>query len=224
MHDLKNKMKLKASEVVNCDDTESKEHDDPKGPDVGYDEIEDDNDDSICNDVDDDPNDYVDKVENGDTQRVIGLRILLILSLATSATVMSYFVHKYIATHEEKQFHDKFYNDANKVLEAVGSSLERTLTTLNAIALAYVSHVAISSDSNDANTTWPFVTLPNFALHASKLLPLTNGLFVSMHPVVCPSQKAYWEEYSLQNDYWVNETLNLQEVWDRHAIVRSAEK
>lgn len=216
-------MKSEVSGVVDSDnDIKSNERENPIGLDnqnaiAGQDEINEGDDDSFTAIGDDEANDFIIKVENGDTQRVIRLRIILILSLAISATVMSYFVHKYVATHEKNKFHNVFYNDANKVMEAVGNSLERSLTALNAFALAYVSHAATvtayNGNSNDANTTWPFVTLPNFALIASKLLPLTDGVFVSMQPIVCPAQKAQWEEYSLQNDYWVNETLNVQEVW-----------
>jgi hypothetical protein len=216
-------MKSEASEVLVLDFGNANERENPKGLDNhnaidSHDVIDEGDDDIVTTTEDDEANGYINKVENGDTQRVIRLRMLLILSLATSAIVMSCFVHKYIATHEKNKFHNVFYNDANKVMEAVGSSLERSLTTLNAFALAYVSHAATVADyngnRNDANITWPFVTLPNFALLASKLLPLTDGVFVSMQPIVCPSHKAHWEEYSLQNDYWVNETLNLQEVWD----------
>jgi hypothetical protein len=97
---------------------------------------------------------------------------------------------------------------------------------LNAFALAYVSYAADepadhnndyhNDETNVTVSAWPFVTLPNFALHASKLLPLTNGLFVSMLPLVYPSQKQQWEEYASQNDGWVNETLQIQEVWGNY--------
>lgn len=156
-----------------------------------------------------------------DSKCVIRMRVLLAITLIASATIMSLLVHRYITTNETKQFHDKFTNDANKVLEAVGSSLERTMGVLNAISLSFVSFAAnanIEDDSNNNGTVnnWPFVTLPDFALHAAKLLPLTDGVYVSVQPVVYPTQKEQWEEYASQNDQWVNETLDIQEVWDAY--------
>jgi hypothetical protein len=162
-----------------------------------------------------------------DTQRVIRLRLLLILTLIASATILSTLVHRYVTTNEKKHFEDKFSNDADKIFEAVGSSLERTMGVLNAFALAYVSYAADvptdnhnnyyhNDETNVTSSAWPFVTLPNFALHASKLLPLTNGLLVSMLPLIYPSQKQQWEEYASQNDGWVNETLQIQEVWGNY--------
>ena len=165
---------------------------------------------------DDDPPSFENDVTKLDTQRVIRLRMLLIVSVVTSATIMSILVYRYISIGEKKNFEEKFNNDANKVLEAVGSSLERTLGVMNVIALAYVSYAATIADLTNVTSLWPFVTLPNFALHASKLLPLTDGLFVVMGPIVSPSHKTQWEEYASQNDQWVNETLQFQEVWGNY--------
>ena len=166
--------------------------------------------------AEDDPPSYENEATKLDTQRVIRLRMLLIVSVVTSATIMSILVYRYISIGEKKNFEEKFNNDANKVLEAVGSSLERTLGVMNVIALAYVSYAATIADLTNVTSLWPLVTLPNFALHASKLLPLTDGLFIVMGPIVSPSQRTQWEAYASQNDQWVNETLQIQEIWGNY--------
>jgi hypothetical protein len=43
-----------------------------------------------------------------DTQRVIRLRLLLILTLIASATILSTLLHRYVTTNEKKHFEDKF--------------------------------------------------------------------------------------------------------------------
>jgi hypothetical protein len=134
--------------------------------------------------------------------------LLVILILALSAIIIAVVVYLYIRNSEEKQFMAKFQNDANKVLESIGSSFERTLGAMDTMAVILVSN------ANDQKHPWPYVTLPDFALHASKLLPLTDGLFLSVLPIVTPSEKTEWEEYALQKDVWVNESLALQTVWD----------
>lgn len=173
-------------------------------------EDDDDRDETVAND---------DDITKIDTKRLIRLRVLLMFTLVLSATIVSVAVHHYIATNEKKQFKDRFFNDANKLLDAVGSSLERTLGTMNALSIAFVSYASNEatkedSNSNNSTTKWPFVTLPDFAIHASKLLPLTDGVYVSIQPIVYPSQKKDWEEFASQNDQWVNETLKIQEVWN----------
>ena len=182
-----------------------------------------DEDDIVTTAVIDETSDFDDEVAKVENQRVIRLRMLLILTLIVSVIILSFMVHRYIVTKELNQFRDEFKNDAHKVFGSVGGSLQRSLSVMNEFAVAYVSYEATMAErlQNDNATTasatttlWPFVTLPNFALHASKLLPLTDGLFVSMRPVVDPSLKTQWEEYAVQNDDWVNETLQIQNVWD----------
>ena len=141
-------------------------------------------------------------------QRVTCLKLFVIMILVSSAIMIAVIVFLYIRESEEKQFIAKFQNDAHKVLESIGSSFDRTLGTMNAIAVILVSN------AHSQQHPWPFVTLPDYGLHVSKLLPLTNGLFLSVAPIVYPSEKQQWEEYALENDFWVNESLAMQEVWD----------
>jgi hypothetical protein len=74
--------------------------------------------------------------------------------------------------------------------------------------------VSFVSYAHDQGLKWPFVTLPDFALHASKLLPLTDGLYMTIVPIVPPALKERWEEYAYRNDNWVNQSLEIQDVWD----------
>jgi hypothetical protein len=159
--------------------------------------------------TEDEPESLIDnETTKREGQRVTCLKLLVILILVSSATIIAVIVYLYITNSEEKQFLAKFQNDADKILESIGSSFERTLGTMNALAVILVSN------AHDQGHPWPFVTLPDFALHASKLIPLTDGLFLSVLPIVTPSEKQKWEEYALQKDYWVNESLALQTVWD----------
>ena len=161
------------------------------------------------------------EVTKRDSRRVWHMKLLVLLILFLSAAGIAAFAYVHITTGEIKQHEWKFYNDADKVFNAIGSSFERTLTTLNAFSILLVTHSHTSNDSNDQEegtnaTTWPFVTLPNFAGQASKLLPITDGLYITVLPIVTPSQKQEWEEYAYQHDNWVNESLALEEVWDEY--------
>jgi hypothetical protein len=49
-----------------------------------------------------------------DTKRVVHLKILVILILLISASIISIAVFKYIRKSETKQFQSKYYNDAKK--------------------------------------------------------------------------------------------------------------
>jgi hypothetical protein len=147
-------------------------------------------------------------VAKRDTKRVLHLKVLVILFLILSATIISVVVYTYITQSEQKQFQAKCSSDAEKVHSAISTSIQRSLGVLNTIAVILVSY------ASDKGLEWPFVALPDFALHASKMLPATDGLYVSVVPIVTPAQKIQWEDFAFRNDIWVNQSLALQEVWD----------
>ena len=66
------------------------------------------------------------------------------------------------------------------------------------------------------NATWPFVTLPDHARQLSKLLPQTDGVLIQCIHFVKPEERDEWELYTSQNNYWVNESIALQDNWDRY--------
>jgi hypothetical protein len=164
---------------------------------------------NILDNASDEENDSVScDLAKRDTKRVLHLKVLVVLFLVLSATIISVVVYTYITHNEQKQFKAKFRNDAEKVHTSIATSIQRSPGALNAIAVTLVSY------ANDKGIEWPFVALPDFALHASKMLPATNGLYVSVVPIVAPAQKRQWEEFAYQNDIWVNQSLALQEVWN----------
>jgi hypothetical protein len=143
-----------------------------------------------------------------ETKDVLYLKLLVSFILVVSATTIASCVYVYITRNETAQFESKFKNDADKVLAAVGSSLHRTLGVLDNLGVTFVSY------ARDQNDSWPFVTLPNFGARAAKLLPLTDSILFSLLPIIHPDQRKEWEEYSVNHDSWVNESLSLQESWE----------
>jgi hypothetical protein len=63
------------------------------------------------------------------------------------------------------------------------------------------------------NQSWPFVTLPNYGMHVSKILPVSKAIYIFVNPLVTPENRREWESYALDNQHWVNETMVLQENW-----------
>jgi hypothetical protein len=145
-----------------------------------------------------------------ETIAVLRLKLVVLLVLVLSAVAVSFSVHRYITGSEESQFELQFVGDSNKVLEAIGSSLDRTLGSFDSLAVTLVS------SARAANESWPFVTLPDFAVRASKILSLSDAFTINVLPVVTPKQRTAWEAYSIQNDYWVNESMAVQETWKNY--------
>jgi hypothetical protein len=143
-------------------------------------------------------------IAKNETKTVFRLKLTVILVLIVAAVLAAVLIYRYTAGTEESQFKDQFANDASKVLAAAGSSLDRTLGALDSLAVTLVS------SARALNQSWPFVTLPDFAVRASKILPLSDAVYISVNPLVTTKTRKDWEAYSLQNNYWVNETMAVQ--------------
>ena len=150
----------------------------------------------------------VNEISKKATKNVFHMKILVIAILIVSASSLAACAFSFIRKSETKQFESKFGYDAQKVLEAIGSSLDRTLGLMDGLAVTLVSY------ARDKNDTWPFVTLPDFGPRMAKLLPQTDAIYIIVLPIVKPYKKKKWEEYSIQHEEWVNQSIIIQETWD----------
>jgi len=144
------------------------------------------------------------------------LRFVVLMCLVASSIAVSLSVFIFFRRAEIKNFEVQFTSDAEKVLEAVGRTIDDTLGATDAFIVKLVTYAKYS------NSTWPFVTMPSFALHASKVLELSEAIHVSVKPLVRADQRERWEEYSAKNDVWIQESLDIQENLEdwRHPIIR----
>lgn len=146
-----------------------------------------------------------DVIAKDEDKAVIRLRLLLVLVLIGSTIGAAFATHHYVSGFETSSFEEQFQADASKVLSSIGASLDLTMAAVDTLAVTMVSY-AHSSQSN-----WPFVTVPDFAVRAAKIRTLSHAIFLSVYPLVTLETRFEWENYTVGHDYWVNETLALQE-------------
>ena len=127
-----------------------------------------------------------------------------------SAILFAVFVNVFIRKNEKDDFENAFLESSTKVFKAIGSSIDQTLIPLDILSVTMVSH------AKAVNATWPFVTLPDYALRLSKILPQTDGMIMQSIHLVEPEERNEWEVYTRQNNYWVNESISFQDNWDRY--------
>jgi hypothetical protein len=155
--------------------------------------------------VDDDEDD--DKMMLADqkrTNRVNLYRSIVIIILILVTICVSIGVYYYISQSEIYQFEQTFINDSNKVFESMGKILERTFHALDILAATIVSTAYYT------NQSWPFITIPGFAIHAAKARSLSDGIMIFFLPIVTSKERLEWESYSMEHYGWVNETIQLQ--------------
>jgi hypothetical protein len=149
------------------------------------------------------------EIAQSETKAVFWLRMMVLLVLILSAVAVSLSVYFYTSESEQNEFETQFNSDSVKVLEAVGNTLDTTLGAADAFVLRVVAYGRYS------NSTWPYVTLPNHAVQAAKLLSLTKGFFMSQSHLVSEEQRAVWEPYSNANDAWVSEAVDVEKQDER---------
>jgi hypothetical protein len=71
-----------------------------------------------------------------------------------------------------------------------GQNLDRIFLASDAFAVSAASHAA------HTNQTWPFVTIPNFAVRAEKIRSLCGAVYVNTYHTVEQEQRGEWERYT----------------------------
>jgi hypothetical protein len=74
--------------------------------------------------------------------------------LASSIIGVAIGVNSYTHKSENTRLEDQFENDAFKVLESIGSTLEKMMGAFNSLAVTFISF------GQAQNQSWPFVTIP----------------------------------------------------------------
>lgn len=143
-----------------------------------------------------------------ETKAVGRTKLAVLLVMVVSATVVAASVFLYLSGTEQAQFEKQFIEDSHKVLESFGSSLGKSFGMLDELAVNLVAF------SKATNQTWPFVTTPSFAARMAKLVPSTSAVNINILHIVTPEDREEWDTYSVENDQWVNEAMEVQETFD----------
>lgn len=140
-----------------------------------------------------------------ESKTVLHLRVLLLVFLALAAFGVALSVYFYTSKMEQKNFEKAFEDHAAKVLDALGGSLDLTLGAIDSYVIGLVSFARHASDMD-----WPFVTLPDQAVRWAKIRTLSKAVAINQYHVVTKEQRLKWENYSIHNDGWVREGLEVQ--------------
>jgi hypothetical protein len=139
--------------------------------------------------------------------KVVSLLRLTVLSvLVASAVCTAVAVFFYTRNSEMKAFRTSFADDSQNIVEAIGAALYLSLGTMD----SYIT--TIVSVARATNQTWPFVTIPDAAVHLAKLRSLSKAILVNQASFVTADQKEEWEDYASKHDQWAHDALRLQKT------------
>jgi hypothetical protein len=146
----------------------------------------------------------IEEIGKGESKAVFWSRIAVLAVLVASAVGVALVVFFYLSGSETDEFETQFNSDALKVQEAVGKSLDSTLGATDAFVVKLVAHARYS------NSTWPFVTLPDFGIQATKLLRLSKAMNMGINMIVKPDERDTWQKYASENHGWIDESVEIQ--------------
>jgi hypothetical protein len=102
---------------------------------------------------------------------------MAIAVLVTCAVGVACVVYFQTSNTEKTQFEEEFSDDSAKVFEALGSNRDLSLRAVDAFIV-----VVIVSFARFSNSTWPFVTVPDFVLEDATALLTSVSLLSSSSP------------------------------------------
>lgn len=142
---------------------------------------------------------------NHNNKAVHWLRWTLVFVLVASAVAVAVVVYFYTSGKEQDELQVQFNSDADKLLASVGNNFVMTMGAADDFMHRVIYH------TRAANATWPFVPpLEGLAVQASKLMSLTNSIYLAFYPLIQADQREAWENFTRSNDGWVEEALRVQ--------------
>jgi len=130
------------------------------------------------------------------------LRILVAILFVIMGIVFPIIIFKKTRSREEEAFQERFDALATSLITSVEEGFSRKFRSLDSL------RIAISSSVHTAGSSWPYVSLPDFDLRADSIRRLGGLLSVSLHPLVSLDQKERWQDYSVSNIDWLEQSIN----------------
>jgi hypothetical protein len=143
-----------------------------------------------------------------ETQDVFRTKVVVLFVLVVAALSSAGSVFMYLENSEASECLKQFESDSTKIFDSIGINLDKTLGAMDSVAVSMVSAARIT------NQSWPYVTVPDFAVRVAKVLTFSDANVMSFAPVVTHEQREKWEEYSVEHDHWINESMAIQAKWD----------
>ncbi|CAB9521876.1 stable enterotoxin receptor [Seminavis robusta] len=139
-----------------------------------------------------------------ETRAVQWSKLLVFVVLLTAASAVTISVYLKSSRTEEEAFQDTFEEYTEQIISTVHRNAQSKLEAVGAIALQIQAY-AITEGK-----TWPNVTVPFFEEHIMATQSLTDAYGVQLFPVVTNETRAAWEEYSVENRGWLNDSYAAQ--------------
>eukprot|EP00980_Cylindrotheca_fusiformis_P020998 scaffold7994_cov123-Cylindrotheca_fusiformis.AAC.1 len=141
---------------------------------------------------------------------VLRARALVALILVLAATGVATATHLLVKQQERKDFENQFAGYATQIVTVSSSRAHQLFDGLDSFASSIGAQAA--AEHRLLNTSWPFFTVPEWAVQAQKLAKLTGGgnarVGIGLAPLVQEDERDEWNRYvAQQNPIWYQESI-----------------
>jgi len=136
--------------------------------------------------------------ERTHTRVVWSLQMSVLALLVVTTAAVTAGISIYTRNQEQRRFEELYNDNAQKVLSSFLAAVERSLGAVGAMASD------IASYARHTNSTFPFVTVPDFVVRGSNLRILAGTHVVHYLPLVTDDTREAWEDYSLANRFHID--------------------
>ncbi len=143
------------------------------------------------------------KTENNAVWWLRGFVVLLLTCVALAVCLSVY----YVGTASEKDDFEQDFGDlGDKLVESFGLTIRQRFGIVENFALDLTSFA-----NNDANSSWPFVTLPDYERRAGSAARLADLTTLHLIVRVETEDRTAWDAYSNLNQGWYAEGFAVQQ-------------
>lgn len=124
------------------------------------------------------------QIAKKETTAVKSLKLLVLVVLVLSMVTVTVGVYIFSSNAEQKDFEDAYSDYTVKIFASLGENIDLTLGAVDAFVITIVSY------ARGTNQTWPFVTIPDFAVRGAKIRSLSSATILIMYQYVSHENRA----------------------------------
>eukprot|EP00934_Nitzschia_sp_Nitz4_P003606 Nitzschia sp. Nitz4//scaffold172_size47551//36784//40556//NITZ4_007147-RA/size47551-augustus-gene-0.40-mRNA-1//1//CDS//3329538768//3596//frame0 len=152
----------------------------------------------------DDQEDFV--VEKGEDKAVWTTKLMFLVFMTCCTIGVCLVVYKNTREAEQELFEGEFEDFSLKLLEALSSEVDSSLSAIDSLVVSFVSLASFT------NMTWPFVLIPDAGPKFAKVQSSTGSVFTAISPIITAEDLDAWNDWSISHSSeWIDENLRLQE-------------
>jgi len=139
------------------------------------------------------------------TRQVAVLKVIVVLALFGVALFAGVAVYVVIHHDDDELFCTSFHANADKLSDALFRNFESKLWA------GFTLSVTLTSYAVETNSSFPFVSLPDFALRNTGGVSLVHAARISFSPLVTSRTRAEWDQYATDHQYMLGFNVSIRE-------------